>query len=99
MVTDEVELRDVPLRKVPFFHNNEPLLGMFDKIQQDRSHLAFVTRFSAEKASKFFLRRDNPLQPSRPRNLAKRGLAQLLCERVALSNLHWSRTFWEESEK
>jgi metal transporter CNNM len=34
---------------VPFIPNNEPLLGLLDKFQEGRSHMAIVSRFSADK--------------------------------------------------
>ena len=46
---DAVPLRKIPLNKVPFVPNNEPLLGILDKFQEGRSHMAIVSRFSAEK--------------------------------------------------
>ena len=38
------------LDKVLFVSNNEPLLGILDKFQEGRSHMAIVSRFSVEKA-------------------------------------------------
>lgn len=46
---DATPLRDIPLNKVPFVPNNEPLLGILDKFQEGRSHMAIVSRFSVEK--------------------------------------------------
>lgn len=52
---DATPLRKIPLNKVPFVPNNEPLLGILDKFQEGRSHMAIVSRFSAEKVRKFIL--------------------------------------------
>jgi metal transporter CNNM len=46
---DATPLRQLPLNKVPFVPNNEPLLGILDKFQEGRSHMAIVSRFSVEK--------------------------------------------------
>ena len=48
---DAVPVRNLPLHKVPFVAQNEPLLGILDKFQEGRSHMAIVTRTSVEKAS------------------------------------------------
>ncbi|KAF9546037.1 DUF21-domain-containing protein [Agrocybe pediades] len=45
-------LRKIPLNKVPYVPNDEPLLGILDKFQEGRSHMAIVSRFSAEKVEK-----------------------------------------------
>jgi len=52
MSVDATPLRKIPLNKVPFVPNNEPLLGMLDKFQEGRSHMAIVSRFSVNKASR-----------------------------------------------
>jgi metal transporter CNNM len=44
-------VRNLPLHKVPFVAQNEPLLGILDKFQEGRSHMAIVARTSVEKAS------------------------------------------------
>jgi metal transporter CNNM len=46
---DATPLRKIPLNKVPFVPNNEPLLGILDKFQEGGSHMAIVSRFSVEK--------------------------------------------------
>lgn len=51
-MTDATPLRKIPLNKVPFVPNNEPLLGMLDKFQEGRSHMAIVSRYSVDKVSK-----------------------------------------------
>lgn len=50
-MTDATPLRKIQLNKVPFVPNNEPLLGMLDKFQEGRSHIAVVSRYSVEKVS------------------------------------------------
>lgn len=39
---DATPVRKIPLNKVPFVPNNEPLLGILDKFQEGRSHMAIV---------------------------------------------------------
>jgi metal transporter CNNM len=51
---DATPLRQIPLNKVPFVPNNEPLLRMLDKFQEGRSHMAIVSRFSVEKVWESF---------------------------------------------
>ncbi|KIK54731.1 hypothetical protein GYMLUDRAFT_206199 [Collybiopsis luxurians FD-317 M1] len=46
-----VPLRNIPLNKVFFVPQNESLLGILDKFQEGRSHMAIVSRFSREKAA------------------------------------------------
>jgi len=52
---DAVPLRKIPLNKVPFVPNNEPLLGILDKFQEGRSHIAIVSRFSVDKVCLLFV--------------------------------------------
>jgi metal transporter CNNM len=52
-MVDATPLRCIPLNKVPFVPNNEPLLRMLDKFQEGRSHMAIVSRFSVEKVWTF----------------------------------------------
>jgi metal transporter CNNM len=52
-MTDATPLRKIQLNKVPFVPNNEPLLGMLDKFQEGRSHIAVVSRYSVEKVSHY----------------------------------------------
>ncbi|KAG6916014.1 hypothetical protein DXG01_008825 [Tephrocybe rancida] len=47
---DATPLRKIPLNKVPFVPNNEPLLGILDKFQEGRSHMAIA--ISVKKAAK-----------------------------------------------
>jgi metal transporter CNNM len=51
--SDATPLRNIPLNKVPFVPNNEPLLGILDKFQEGTSHMAIVSRFSVEKVLSF----------------------------------------------
>ncbi|KAF7760876.1 hypothetical protein Agabi119p4_10285 [Agaricus bisporus var. burnettii] len=69
--TDATPLRKMPLNKVPFVPNNEPLLGMLDKFQEGRSHMAIVSRYSVEKAQSV-------------KKAVKRGLTQRLRARVGM---------------
>ncbi len=50
LVPDATPVRKIPLNKVPFVPNNEPLLGILDKFQEGRSHIAIVSRYSVERA-------------------------------------------------
>ncbi|KAF9466711.1 hypothetical protein BDZ94DRAFT_1186817 [Collybia nuda] len=70
---DATPLRKIPLNKVPFVPNNEPLLGILDKFQEGRSHMAIVSRFSVEKAASV-------------KKAVKRGLTQRLRERVGMGD-------------
>jgi metal transporter CNNM len=72
-LTDAVPLRKIPLNKVPFVPNNEPLLGILDKFQEGRSHMAIVSRFSVAKAESV-------------KKAVKRGLTQRLRERVGMGD-------------
>lgn len=47
--SDATPIRNMSLNKVPFVPNNEPLLGILDRFQEGRSHMAIVSRFSVEK--------------------------------------------------
>jgi metal transporter CNNM len=49
--SDAVPVRKIPLNKVATVPMNEPLLGILDRFQEGRSHMALVTRFSHEKAA------------------------------------------------
>ena len=66
-------MRKIPLNKVPFVPNNESLLGILDKFQDGRSHMAIVSRFSVEKAASV-------------KKVAKRTLTQRLRQRVGISD-------------
>lgn len=60
-------VRKIPLNKVPLVPHNEPLLGILDKFQDGRSHMAIVSRFSVERAASV-------------KQAVKRGLTQRLKE-------------------
>lgn len=68
---DATPLRNIRLNKVPFVPNNEPLLGILDKFQEGRSHMAIVSRFSVEKAASV-------------KKAVKQGLSQRLRKRVGM---------------
>ncbi|PFH49155.1 hypothetical protein AMATHDRAFT_195293 [Amanita thiersii Skay4041] len=70
---DVTPLRKIQLNKVPFVPNNEPLLGILDKFQEGRSHMAIVSRFSEQKAASV-------------KQAVKRGLTQRLLERVGIGD-------------
>ncbi|KAG6373622.1 hypothetical protein JVT61DRAFT_6283 [Boletus reticuloceps] len=70
---DAIPLRKLPLNKVPFVPNNESLLGILDRFQEGRSHMAIVSRFSVEKAASV-------------KNVAKRTLTQRLRQTVGISD-------------
>lgn len=70
-MVDAVPLRKIPLNKVPFVPKNMPLLGILDKFQEGRSHMAIVSRISAEKAASVKM-------------VVKRGLTQRLRARVGM---------------
>ncbi|CDO75934.1 hypothetical protein BN946_scf184873.g23 [Trametes cinnabarina] len=70
---DAVPVRKIPLNKVPFVPKNEPLLGILDKFQEGRSHMAIVSRFSVERAASV-------------KKAVKRGLTQRLLDRVGMGD-------------
>ncbi|KAF5350146.1 hypothetical protein D9756_009120 [Leucocoprinus leucothites] len=70
---DATPLRKIPLNKVPFVPNNEPLLGMLDKFQEGRSHMAIVSRHSVQKAQSV-------------KKAVKRGLTQRLRASVGMGD-------------
>ncbi|KAL4071951.1 hypothetical protein V8B97DRAFT_1941719 [Scleroderma yunnanense] len=70
---DAIPLRKLPLNKVPFVPNNESLLRILDRFQEGRSHMAIVSRLSAEKAASV-------------KKVAKRSLTQRLRERVGIGD-------------
>ncbi|KAJ4498585.1 hypothetical protein C8R41DRAFT_817128, partial [Lentinula lateritia] len=69
---DAILIRDMQLNKVPFIPQNESLLGILDKFQEGRSHLAIVSRFSVEKAKS-------------AKKAVKHSLATRLKERVGIN--------------
>ena len=66
-------MRSLPLHKVPFVAQNEPLLGILDKFQEGRSHMAIVTRTSVEKASSV-------------KKAVKKSITQRIKNRVGISD-------------
>ncbi|KAH7918789.1 DUF21-domain-containing protein [Leucogyrophana mollusca] len=80
---DAVPLRKIPLNKVLFVPNNESLLGILDKFQEGRSHMAIVSRFSVEKAASV-------------KKVAKRSLTQRLRDRVGMGDSSGSESDEEE---
>ena len=70
---DAIPLRKLPLNKVPFVPKNMSLLGILDRFQEGRSHMAIVSRLSVEKAQSV-------------KKVAKRGLTQRLRERVGMGD-------------
>jgi metal transporter CNNM len=89
---DAVPLRKIPLNKVPFVPSNEPLLGILDKFQEGRSHMAIVSRFSVDKVSSPFRICDGPnsninissMKAASVKKAVKRGLTQRLRQRVGI---------------
>ena len=73
------------LNKVPFVPNDEPLLGILDKFQEGRSHMAIVSRFSAAKAKSV-------------KKAAKQGLTQRIRQTVGISDDSGSSSESEGSE-
>ncbi|OCH89964.1 DUF21-domain-containing protein [Obba rivulosa] len=68
---EETPLRNIPLNKVPFVPKNESLLGILDKFQEGRSHMAIVSRFSVDRAASV-------------KQAVKRGLTQRLRDKVGM---------------
>ena len=73
------------LTKVPFVPNDEPLLGILDKFQEGRSHMAIVSRFSAAKAKSV-------------KKAVKQGLTQRIRQTVGISDDSGSSSEGEDSE-
>ncbi|CAK5265731.1 unnamed protein product [Mycena citricolor] len=66
-------IHTIPLNTVPFVYNNQTLLGILDKFQEGRSHIAIVSRYSVEKVQKV-------------QKEVKRGLTQRLREKVGMGD-------------
>lgn len=66
-------MRNIPLHRVPSVAQNEPLLGILDKFQEGRSHMAIVTRTSVEKASSL-------------KKAVKKSITQRIKNRVGISD-------------
>ncbi|KAF9017517.1 DUF21-domain-containing protein [Hymenopellis radicata] len=79
---DATPLRTLQLNRVPFVPNNESLLGILDKFQEGRSHIAIVSRHSVEKAHSV-----------KKAVTGKRGLTRRFLDKVGMGD-----TSSEESE-
>jgi metal transporter CNNM len=66
-------VRNIPLHRAPSVAQNEPLLGILDKFQEGRSHMAIVTRTSVEKASSL-------------KKAVKKSITQRIKNRVGISD-------------
>lgn len=78
-------MRKIPLNRVVFVPNNEPLLGILDKFQEGRSHMAIVSRFSMDQAVSV-------------KKAVKRGLTQRLKDRVGMGDSDSSSSSSSDSE-
>jgi metal transporter CNNM len=63
------------LNKVPFVPNNESLLGILDRFQEGRSHMAIVSRLSVQVEKAVSMKKH-----------VKKGLTQRLRERVGMGD-------------
>ncbi|KAI9455801.1 DUF21-domain-containing protein [Lactarius psammicola] len=70
---DAVPVRNIPLHRVPSVAQNEPLLGILDKFQEGRSHMAIVTRTSVAKATSL-------------KKAVKKSITQRIKNRVGISD-------------
>ncbi|VDB91928.1 unnamed protein product [Peniophora sp. CBMAI 1063] len=70
---DAIPVRKIPLNKVVTVAQNEPLLGILDRFQEGRSHMAIVSRLSIEKAASV-------------KKVVKRGLTQRIKSSVGISD-------------
>ncbi|KAI0031092.1 hypothetical protein K488DRAFT_52853, partial [Vararia minispora EC-137] len=70
---DAIPVRKIPLNKVVSVAQNEPLLGILDRFQEGRSHMAIVSRLTIEKAASV-------------KKVVKRGLTQRIKDRVGISD-------------
>jgi len=73
------------LNKVPFVPNNEPLLGVLDKFQEGRSHMAIVSRFGVDRAKSV-------------KKAVKQSLTQRIRQTVGISDDSGSSSESESSE-
>ncbi|KAK7059117.1 hypothetical protein VNI00_001742 [Paramarasmius palmivorus] len=83
---DSVPLRNIPLNKVPSVPQNEPLLGILDKFQEGRSHMAIVSRISREKAASV-------------KKVVKQSLTQRLRQRVGMGDSESSSSDSSDSDE
>ena len=74
------------LNKVPFVPNDEPLLGILDKFQEGRSHMAIVSRFSAAKAKSV-------------KKAVKQGLTQRIRQTIGISDDSGPSSEGEDSDE
>ncbi|TFY74732.1 hypothetical protein EWM64_g9280 [Hericium alpestre] len=70
---DAVPVRSITLNKVPSVAQNAPLLGILDRFQEGRSHMAIVSRMSVGKAASV-------------KKAVKKNLTQRLKDRVGISD-------------
>lgn len=76
LLPEAVPLRKMPLNKIPSVPQNESLLGILDKFQEGRSHIAVVSRQSVEKARSV----------QEAADVVKRSLRQRLKETVGMTD-------------
>ncbi|KAI0296079.1 hypothetical protein B0F90DRAFT_1636896 [Multifurca ochricompacta] len=82
---DAVPVRNLPLHRVSSVAQNEPLLGILDKFQEGRSHMAIVTRTSVEKASSL-------------KKAVKKSITQRIKNRVGISDSSSDSSSDEETQ-
>ncbi|VDB84794.1 unnamed protein product [Peniophora sp. CBMAI 1063] len=68
---DAVPVRHLPLNRVPAVAQNEPLLGILDRFQEGRSHMAIVSRLTINKAASV-------------QEVVKKNLTQRIKDRVGI---------------
>lgn len=71
--SEETPLRSLPLNKVPSVPFDEPLLGILDRFQEGRSHIAIVSLYSKGRAASV-------------KEAAKMGLTRRFLNRVGLGD-------------
>ncbi|EIN12939.1 DUF21-domain-containing protein [Punctularia strigosozonata HHB-11173 SS5] len=82
---DAKPLREMPLNRVVFVPQNELLLGILDKFQEGRSHIAVVTRFSKAVAASV-------------KQEVKKGFSQRLKDKVGMTDSSDSDTTDDEDD-
>ncbi|KZV61447.1 DUF21-domain-containing protein [Peniophora sp. CONT] len=82
---DSVPVRHLPLNRVPSVAQNEPLLGILDRFQEGRSHMALVTRLTINKAASV-------------QEVVKKNLTQRIKDRVGMDSDTSSSSSESESE-
>ena len=102
-MVDATPLRKIPLNKVPFVPNNEPLLGILDKFQDGGSHMAIVSRHSVERVGPKMGFICCPClyfpKAASMKKAVKRGLTQRLRARVKFGDTDSDTESSEEEEK